>query len=176
MPQYLITISIGPVQDFIAAARKTRDLWMGSYLLSEISKATALNLHKQKAELIFPSLEGMGNPDQALQPCENPEGCFNVGNKLLAIIETDNPEGITQKAEAAAQARWLEIANNAAKKIPVKKDFWDKQINDILEFYASWVLYEPEKEASSEVYYKEQRERLDQLLNARKIPANSNKI
>ena len=37
----LLAISIGPVQDFISAARKTRDLWFGSHLLSEISKAAA---------------------------------------------------------------------------------------------------------------------------------------
>ena len=30
----LLLFSIGPVQDFIAAARSTRDLWSGSYLLS----------------------------------------------------------------------------------------------------------------------------------------------
>lgn len=30
----LISVSIGPVQSFIAAARKTKDLWAGSYLLS----------------------------------------------------------------------------------------------------------------------------------------------
>lgn len=30
----LLKFQIGPVQDFIAAARSTRDLWSGSYLLS----------------------------------------------------------------------------------------------------------------------------------------------
>ena len=32
---HLLAISVGPVQEFIAAARQTRDLWFGSYLLSE---------------------------------------------------------------------------------------------------------------------------------------------
>jgi hypothetical protein len=31
---YLLAISVGPVQEFIVAARRTRDLWFGSYLLS----------------------------------------------------------------------------------------------------------------------------------------------
>ena len=33
---YLLQIAIGPVQDFIAAARRTHDLWMGSRMLSEL--------------------------------------------------------------------------------------------------------------------------------------------
>ncbi|MDI9601475.1 MAG: type III-B CRISPR-associated protein Cas10/Cmr2, partial [Acidobacteriota bacterium] len=38
---HLLAISIGPVQDFIAAARKTRDLLNGSELLSTIATAIA---------------------------------------------------------------------------------------------------------------------------------------
>ncbi len=41
MTSHLIEIHIGPVQDFIAAARRSRDLWFGSWLLSELSKAVA---------------------------------------------------------------------------------------------------------------------------------------
>ena len=51
---YLITLSVGPVQDFIAAARRTRDLWFGSYVLSEVSKAAALAFKNKGATLIFP--------------------------------------------------------------------------------------------------------------------------
>ncbi|MCI5150049.1 MAG: hypothetical protein D3916_11790, partial [Candidatus Electrothrix sp. MAN1_4] len=38
---WLISLSIGPVQDFISAALRTRDLWFGSHMLSEVSKAAA---------------------------------------------------------------------------------------------------------------------------------------
>lgn len=38
---YLISIAIGPVQEFIASARRSRDLWFGSWLLSELSKVDA---------------------------------------------------------------------------------------------------------------------------------------
>ena len=53
--KYLISIAIGPVQDFIASARRSRDLWFGSWLLSELSKAAAEYIDSQKGELIFPS-------------------------------------------------------------------------------------------------------------------------
>ncbi len=46
MSGHLLAVTVGPVQDFIAAARRTRDLWFGSYLLSEISKAAAKAVRK----------------------------------------------------------------------------------------------------------------------------------
>lgn len=30
---YVFTMALGPVQDFIAAARRTRDFWFGSWML-----------------------------------------------------------------------------------------------------------------------------------------------
>jgi CRISPR-associated protein Cmr2 len=47
MSQHLWIISIGPVQEFIASARRSRDLWFGSWLLSELSKAAALRIVTQ---------------------------------------------------------------------------------------------------------------------------------
>ena len=52
---HLLAISVGPVQEFIAAARRTRDLWFGSYLLSEISRAVAKAVENQGGRLIFPA-------------------------------------------------------------------------------------------------------------------------
>ena len=51
--EHLLIVSIGPVQDFIAAARKCQDLWFGSFLLSELARAWP-RLHDQQATLIFP--------------------------------------------------------------------------------------------------------------------------
>ena len=165
MPQYLITLSIGPVQDFIAAARRTRDLWMGSYLLSEISKAAAKALFDQQSELIFPATD---KPDKDLAPCQTPENCFNVGNKILVLIETDSPEDVINEAKKSAQSRWEEIAEKARKKakkkyIQIDDDIWNKQIIDVLEIFSAWVQFDPQSDS-----YKVKRERLDQLLNARK--------
>lgn len=57
MTAYLYVLSIGSVQDFIAAARRTRDLWFGSHLLSEISKAAAKSIAEDGGLLIFPALK-----------------------------------------------------------------------------------------------------------------------
>src|SRR5208283_2943082 len=51
---------LGPVQDFIAAARSIRDLWSGSYLLSWLMAAgmKALSAEVGPDAVIFPSLRG----------------------------------------------------------------------------------------------------------------------
>ena len=166
MPQYLITLSIGPVQDFIAAARKTRDLWLGSNVLSEVSKAAALSFYMaDKNSLIFPTPE---DPDKDLQP----KTSFNVGNKILVLVETNanatnEPKQILEDAKEAAIDQWLTIANNAKKKakqrgIIINDTIWKQQIDDVLELYGAWILFDESKA------YKNQRETLDKLLAARK--------
>jgi len=55
MAKYLVTLSLGPVQSLIGAARRTRDLWCGSWLLNEAAKAAAKVINDQhKGALIFP--------------------------------------------------------------------------------------------------------------------------
>ncbi|MBI2566887.1 MAG: hypothetical protein HYV63_07650 [Candidatus Schekmanbacteria bacterium] len=44
MSEQLLLVTIGPVQDFIASARRCRDLWHGSWLLSELGKAAAAGI------------------------------------------------------------------------------------------------------------------------------------
>jgi CRISPR-associated protein Cmr2 len=58
----LLLFQLGPVQDFIAQARSTRDLWSGSYLLSWLV-AHAMKAVSDKVgpdALFFPSLRGNG--------------------------------------------------------------------------------------------------------------------
>ncbi|MFV0337755.1 MAG: type III-B CRISPR-associated protein Cas10/Cmr2 [Chthoniobacterales bacterium] len=50
----LLLFSIGPVQPLIAAARSTRDLWSGSYLLSTLAATGLHELQKASATIIFP--------------------------------------------------------------------------------------------------------------------------
>ena len=84
---HLLVISVGPVQEFIAAARRTRDLWFGSRLLSEISRAVAKSVESQGGKLIFPaSLDAE-----------------NVANVILAELPAGEPKDIAAKAKNAAE-------------------------------------------------------------------------
>jgi CRISPR-associated protein Cmr2 len=158
MSSYLIALSIGPVQGFIAAARKTRDLWFGSYVLSEVSKAVAEAFCERKAKLIFPA----------------PEKCadltdLNVANKLLVQVEAADAkavEDLLKTAKNAAQARWRKLAEEAKNKLPpnaVRDDIWNKQLNDVLELFGAWVQVTD---------YHTARDRVDTLLAARKSLRN----
>ena len=56
----LLKFQLGPVQDFIAAARSTRDLWSGSYLLSWLMATGLAALAREIGpdSVIFPNLYG----------------------------------------------------------------------------------------------------------------------
>ncbi|NTV62014.1 MAG: type III-B CRISPR-associated protein Cas10/Cmr2, partial [Oscillochloris sp.] len=88
LQQYLFQASIGPVQSFIASARRTRDLWFGSWLLSELSRAAAQAVVDNQGDLIFPS---------NLQ-------AENVANKIVATISRE-PRQVGDAVKAAVKAR-----------------------------------------------------------------------
>ena len=155
---YLITLSVGPVQDFIAAARRTRDLWFGSYVLSEVSKAAALAFKNKGATLIFPDTETNLDPN-------SPD---NVGNKLLVLATTDNPKKILDLAKTAARNRWEELANQAKKNIPIEEVIWEEQVKDVLEFFGAWVYLEKDEDYGVPAEQGKGRKRLEQLLKKKK--------
>ena len=125
---HLLAISVGPVQEFIAAARRTRDLWFGSYLLSEVSRAVAKAIENQGGRLIFPA-------------SSNPEVAENVANVILAELVAGDPKEVAAKAKEAAQKQWLEFAEDARSEASgvTRADIWEDQVDDVIEFYAAWV-------------------------------------
>ncbi len=65
MSNYLFLLSISPVQEFITQARKTKDLYAGSRLLSDLIKVIITELKKTNDfELIFPNLESDSFPNR----------------------------------------------------------------------------------------------------------------
>lgn len=138
MTHYLITLSVGPVQGFIASARRSRDLWSGSWLLSELSKACAKNLKDNGATLIFPFIEN--DADLA----KNSD--FSVGNKIQAIIQTENLDSLQDIIKTAKQAtcdRFNEEVDNAKTALDkyqdqIRQNIWDSQIQDYVEIQVAW--------------------------------------
>jgi CRISPR-associated protein Cmr2 len=136
---HLLAISVGPVQEFIAAARRTRDLWFGSYLLSEISKAVAKCVRDDHGgTLIFP------HPSTILES-GHPE--INVANVILAEVSTADPNDIAEKAKKEAQRRWRHYADEAEQIVSgvIHTRVWKDQVEDVIEFYATWVPYDPNR-------------------------------
>ena len=174
MTSYLVAISIGPVQSFIEASRRSQDLWCGSWLLSEAARAVAYHLDQsQPGCLIFPS---PNNPDSELCPIKeanNPEA--NVSNVIRAEIKAKSATELKQliaQAKAAAHQRLASIAsdvlNEQLKGLPINIDRWRTQQTDLIETFAAWV--------SDTTDYKAASKRLGQLLTARKNTRNFSAI
>ena len=145
MERFLITLSLGPVQSLIGAARRTRDLWCGSWLLSEAARAAARALHdKQPGCLIFPCLK---NPDKDLMPQEDPGDAANIVNILRVEVTADDAEAaraLCDKAKKAAISHLKELGEKIKNEMermkrPIRDEVWDAQINDILEVFTAWV-------------------------------------
>jgi CRISPR-associated protein Cmr2 len=96
----ILVIAIGPVQEFIESARKCRDLWFGSWLLSELARAAAQGIvdaeRRDEAEvLVFPGVR-LTVRDRA------------VANKIVARLHLP-PVDVAQVAEKKMRERLEEI-------------------------------------------------------------------
>jgi CRISPR-associated protein Cmr2 len=155
MTEHLLALSVGPVQEFISAARRTRDLWFGSYLLSEISKSAARAVRQCGGELIFPAPAG----DLDLEP----DSELNVANIILAKLSGPDPKAVAHKAKEAARKRWRQFADPVFMdyQAKIRAEIWQNQVDDVIEFYAAWVSHRPD-------LYSDDRARLMRLLAGRK--------
>jgi len=122
----LMIFSIGPVQDFIATARRSRDLWYGSWMLSELARVAAKTIAENKVNtLIFPADAEMDS----------------IPNKIVAVVETDNPKEFAEKTETAVRDTLTDTLAkttlDAIKSKTFDRRLADAQIKDLSELY--WV-------------------------------------
>ena len=166
MSRFLVTLSLGPVQSLIADARRTRDLWCGSWLLSEAARAAARTLHEQHPGcLIFPCPD---NPDEDLARQDAPREAANIANVLRAEVALSNHAAVLalcDEARRAAAQRVKELGARARQQLGshVREEVWRTQIDDILETFAAWVEI-----ADGDDGYHAASRRLGATLNARK--------
>ena len=169
---HLLQIALGPVQGFIATARRSRDLWFGSYILSELSKAAARALQvEQDAKLIFPAPR---------QPADlDPGGPFLVANIVTAeAVGADlaRAKALLANARSGVEERWRALCKEALAELEpdfrsrdrsrridlVRDDVWRAQIDDVVEFSCAAV---PMTDGTS---YKQANDRLRELMGQRK--------
>jgi CRISPR-associated protein Cmr2 len=147
----LLDISLGPVQDFIAAARRTADLQAGSDLLVRLAQVVAeVVADKGTNTLIFPSSVASDGP-----------------NKILVQVNRGDPTQLAASAKSAAQnylkKMWEEtLVSLSHLKNLLDEPLADSQVERFLEFYAAWVPL------TSEAEYHTMRIEVDRLLAGRK--------
>jgi CRISPR-associated protein Cmr2 len=170
MKGFLFLVHIGPIQAFIASSRRTRDLYYGSGLLSEISKlvaATIVGLYTITS-LIFPAPED-GNELKA-------GSMLDVANKVVAHLPAGADPGelgkqikdeikkyLTKRAgelEASIDKELLKDPGSAGK-LEVKWEVVQAQLEDLIECY--WVAL-PFDEGD----YPNARLKLEAIMAARK--------
>ncbi len=151
MTQHLLHIALGPVQDFIAQARRTGDLWYGSHLISELSRTAAREFHERGTQLLIPALELA-----ELVPCEGivrEDGTrpLAVANKLYALVPDGTDPGeladairdhVTRDLKSRAERTRDELRGKNL--LPSEIDaVWDEQVDTFLDFSAAWIPYAP---------------------------------
>jgi len=128
-----LKFQLGPVQDFIAAARSIRDLWSGSYLLSWLMAAglKALSAKIGPDAVIYPNLRGqplfdlhwredlwskVKIGDQSVWDSDslchqNPDLLTpNLPNVFLAVVPTDRAAELANTVKQAIEDEWKRIA------------------------------------------------------------------
>ena len=148
-PQRLMLMfTIGPVQSFIAAARKTEDLWMGSYILSYLVAKAIDQVRGGDVELIYPAI---GDQSPFAFWKQNDFTTPSFPNLFLAIsdgIEVSHDE-LVKRATTAERNVKAEFRRMAECVIDEAFFDWrwtyvgallDRQTSDFLNVY--WVITE----------------------------------
>lgn len=121
MTEAILIFTFSPVQSFIAEARRAADLYTGSQILVELSKAAAEVIGKER--LIFPALDEKGDLPH------------DIPNKLVARVPFEECEAIAGDARESLLKRWKKLAEDARSEFikyapNFKNSIWDRQIID----------------------------------------------
>jgi CRISPR-associated protein Cmr2 len=146
----VLVFSVGPVQDFIATARRTQDLWMGSYILSYLTGTGLAALAKQHGmdAVIFPLLSEQPLIRFWLSQTPGDLSLPSLSNKFTAIMPVAQIESTVNDVQAAIKREWRNMShavNTAFMKWGDKPDetwnaIWDRQVDPdaLLEMYWAW--------------------------------------
>lgn len=167
-PSFLI-LSITPVQKFISQARKTRDFWIGSYILSWLAwKAIEVIIEEYGPDaIIFPELHeqpfvkawliekysNLNNKEGIKRFLEDDKRALKrellfptIPNRFVALVNFEDGNKIASKAEEAVRKEFSNISNSVKNKL---KDFaddtfnriWERQINNYFDIIWSIVPF-----------------------------------
>lgn len=125
-PQDMILFTIGPVQSFIAAARRTQDLAAGSRLLSWLSQKGLEFASRQGAMIVYPRL--------------NPAAGANLPNRLVLLAPEGRGVKLADDLQCEIQRLWIEDLGGKIKaELNPVVQLWDAaaaaQMEQALEIY-----------------------------------------
>jgi len=146
MTEYMLMFSLGPVQPFISQARKTRDLWLGSYLFSWLMYAAMQGIEKTATKFVFPS-----------NRCITSD-ISNLPNKYIAIFKTlEGAQAVAEKSKTQLEKCWemlqQEVWDAVLQRFGTSetKKIWSRQTDPTRCFEVNWVIVQrlPEEKYGS---------------------------
>ncbi|MCW5203268.1 type III-B CRISPR-associated protein Cas10/Cmr2 [Desulfobulbus sp. US4] len=147
--QQTLHFAFGPVQDFVSQARRTRDLWAGSYLLSWLAGQAIHALEKKGGEVIMPEVK----QDALLQQIRNPQP-INFDNPASYLGSLPNRFTASVPAEVdgrvcteAIHVHWKKVTDAVFALIeknldPLSDQIWQRQTQPKNFWECTWVLGE----------------------------------
>lgn len=147
----LLCFTIASAQDFISAARRTRDAWMGSLLLSYLSFSALEKMADGNPDaIIIPNLKNQPFWLKRMGKSVSPEQIeiASIPTIFTAILDLDK-ENAKNKAEEAVKSinnKWNEIAKEVKDWVKKKgiyldstsEKIWERQINDTFSIF--WIV------------------------------------
>src|SRR5690554_546091 len=139
----VLHFSLGPVQGFVAQARRTRDFWVGSFLLSYLTGHAMQVVRDAGGEVIFPGIEddplmaAINSITRGRRPEEIPM-VASLPNRFMAVVPADFDPSLCKKAVLKA---WQDIAAAVYDRfiLPAEglgqntRHIWNRQINGFWE-------------------------------------------
>jgi len=142
MTKSFLVLSIGPVQSFIAQARRAGDLYAGSQLLSKL------------VDVVLGELAGIAGCT-ILYPARQKE-TQSLPNKLMALLPDEQPKATAEQLERVIKDKWRELAAVAKNELSryVEPDstwqkMWEAQISQLPEIYWTVTPWTEEDYASA---------------------------
>ncbi|MFD1426306.1 type III-B CRISPR-associated protein Cas10/Cmr2 [Kroppenstedtia sanguinis] len=145
MSRQRLHFTLGPVQDFVAQSRRTRDLLASSFLLSYLSGHAMAKVEETGGNILFPVVKG----DPLLKAIteKNGEGPWvgTLPNRFQAMIPSEISPNCYVKAvkdawKQVAQAVWEQIVKGVAPQGNGTEEIWNRQVDGFWEI--TWVVGE----------------------------------
>lgn len=152
--KYLFLFTLGPVQGFIAQARKAHDLHSGSRLLSELCKVAAKTFISNGGSLIFPDISSDSIPNRFLGKLEKEQiELKRIGSAVEGSVRKEWENKFNDNLGGMLDGPTLVFAN--------------KQLQNHLDIHWLFHLVEDNTDETYRSAYEEINIRLNALKNTR---------
>lgn len=164
MPKHLFIFTVGPVQSFIAQARKAQDLFAGSQLLSDQLSLCINETIRQGHEIIFPFTNEThinAGASKLLTAYRR-----TIPNRFVAILNLDDPQKVKafgESLEKLVEAALVDTAINLFSKynLDITQNGIKEELLDVQEKYWAAIPFDPASQEYGSTYQK-----LEQYLGA----------